>query len=264
MTALVPDAAVTDDDHDDGAATPPEAPPVYRMRDLCEQTGLSRQAIHFYIQQGLVPEGRKTGRNMAYYGPEHVERLALIRRLQEERYLPLKAIRALVAGDTQGLAPAQRTLLTEVATRVGASLGATARPTMVDGDEACARHGVAAADLRRMVELGLVAARPSPADPAKLEVSNESLWLLDVFGQMRALGLSPELGFSPDDLVVYEDTVATLFQRETQLLVDRFAGLPPERAAQMIERTLPLIHAILIHFHTTAVKNFFAALEHTP
>ena len=33
----------------------------YKMRDLCRITGMPRQAIHFYIQQGLVPPGRKTG-----------------------------------------------------------------------------------------------------------------------------------------------------------------------------------------------------------
>lgn len=35
--------------------TPPSetsAPPL-KMRDLCDATGLNRQAIHFYIQQGL-------------------------------------------------------------------------------------------------------------------------------------------------------------------------------------------------------------------
>ena len=37
----------------------------YRMKDLCDRTGLPRQVIHFYIQQGLLPEGQKTGRNMA-------------------------------------------------------------------------------------------------------------------------------------------------------------------------------------------------------
>src|SRR3990167_7497312 len=70
--------------------------PRYRMKDLCAQTGLQRQAVHFYIQQGLLPEGEKTGRNMAYYSQIHVERLRLIRRLQEEHFLPLKAIRAVV------------------------------------------------------------------------------------------------------------------------------------------------------------------------
>ncbi len=68
----------------------------YRMKDLCERTGLLRQVIHFYIQQGLVPEGHKTGRNMAYYGEEHVERILLVRRLQHERFLPLRAIKALL------------------------------------------------------------------------------------------------------------------------------------------------------------------------
>src|SRR5688500_20290219 len=104
------------------ASSSPGAPGArpFRMRDLCEMTGLSRQAIHFYIQQGLVPEGRKTGRNMAWYGPEHVERLQLVRRLQEERFLPLKAIRALLDGETAPLDPAKRALLPDVGARLDA------------------------------------------------------------------------------------------------------------------------------------------------
>ena len=37
------------------AATLDEERWRYRMKDLCEATGLPRQAIHFYIQQGLLP-----------------------------------------------------------------------------------------------------------------------------------------------------------------------------------------------------------------
>src|SRR4051812_29405876 len=86
----------------------------FKMKDLCARTGLPRQAVHFYIQQGLVPEGHKTGRNMAYYGPEHVERLLLVRRLQHERFLPLKAIRALLDERDDAFSPAQRRLLEDV------------------------------------------------------------------------------------------------------------------------------------------------------
>ena len=39
----------------------------YKMKDLADATGLDRQGIHFYIQQGLLPPGHKTGRNMAWY-----------------------------------------------------------------------------------------------------------------------------------------------------------------------------------------------------
>ena len=226
-----------------------------RMRDLCEQTGLSRQAIHFYIQQGLVPEGKKTGRNMAWYGPEHVERLQLVRRLQEERLLPLKAIRALLDGETADLDPARRALLTEVGARLAPR---DQRPATVDAAEACARHGVAPAELDRFVELGLIVVR---AEEGRMVLASDQLWILDIWGQLRAAGFTAELGFTPDDVQLYEEAIAQLFQRETALLVDRLAGLPPDKVATMIERVMPLIHATLIHFHTTAVRNFFAALE---
>jgi DNA-binding transcriptional MerR regulator len=225
------------------------------MRDLCEQTGLSRQAIHFYIQQGLVPEGKKTGRNMAWYGPEHVERLQLVRRLQEERFLPLKAIRALLAGETADLDPSKRALLTEVGARLDAR---GQRPVTVDVGEACARHGVSAAELDRFIELGILVVRE---EEGRRVLSSDQLWILDIWGQLRAAGFTAALGFTPDDVQIYEDAIAKLFQRETSMLVDRLHGLPPEQVATMIERVMPLIHATLIHFHTNAVRNFFAALE---
>ena len=68
----------------------------YKMKDLCERTGLGRQAIHFYIQRGLLPPGHKTGHNMAYYSEVHLERIQLIRKLQHERFLPLDAIKAIL------------------------------------------------------------------------------------------------------------------------------------------------------------------------
>jgi DNA-binding transcriptional MerR regulator len=225
----------------------------YRMRDLCELTGLSRQAIHFYIAQGLVPEGTKTGRNMAYYGPEHVERLQLVRRLQEERFLPLKAIRALLAAETAAVDPAKRALLAEV----GARLGQHSTPTLVDAAEACERRGVPMHDFDEMVELGMIAAKDG-------KVSSESLWLLEAWGQFRALGFTDKLGFSVRDLQAYESAAADIFDHESQLALARMSHLDPAELATMIERALPLVHAVLIHFHTAALKTFFAALEARP
>jgi len=57
--------------------------------------------IKFYIREGLLPAGQRTSKNQAEYGAEHVERLALIRALQESAGLRLDAIaRALRAADT--------------------------------------------------------------------------------------------------------------------------------------------------------------------
>ena len=88
------------------------------MRDLCDATGLNRQAIHFYIQQGLLPPGEKTGRNTATYTPAHLERLQLIRRLQHERFLPLEVIKDLLSAREDRYSDAQRAFLRRLRARL--------------------------------------------------------------------------------------------------------------------------------------------------
>ena len=100
------------------AARPAHAPqtaPALRMRDLVRESGLPRETIHFYMQQGLLPKALKTGRNTALYTQEHLERLRRIRELQERQFLPLKAIRAIL-DDTadEGFTPEQEDLVRRV------------------------------------------------------------------------------------------------------------------------------------------------------
>jgi DNA-binding transcriptional MerR regulator len=228
-----------------------------RMKDLCAATGLSRQAIHFYIQQGLLDEGEKTGRNMAWYGPAHVERLRLIRRLQEERFLPLSAIRAMLAADTAALPASQQSLLAEIAARLPTELRGDHARTVRLAD-ALARHDVTAADAERMIALELLPVRGEGEDR---ELPADSERLLALWAQWRALGFSAERGFTPDDLTIFVEVARQLVAVETRLLLERFGDLAPAAAAPMLERALPLVHATFIHFHQASVRTFFAAAE---
>ena len=56
--------------------------------------------MRHYLREGLLPEPVKTSRNMAYYPPEFVERIRLIKQLQEERFMPLRVIRDLLDATT--------------------------------------------------------------------------------------------------------------------------------------------------------------------
>ncbi|MFN7174973.1 MAG: MerR family transcriptional regulator, partial [Thermaurantiacus tibetensis] len=67
-----------------------------RMRDLERASGIGRETIRFYIREGLLPEPVRTARNAALYGEEHLTRLLAIRRLREDRFLPLGVIRVLL------------------------------------------------------------------------------------------------------------------------------------------------------------------------
>lgn len=231
----------------------------YRMKDLCEKTGLPRQVIHFYIQQGLVPEGHKTGRNMAYYGEAHLERLLLVRKLQHERFLPLKAIRAVLEERDEVFSPAQRALLRDVKVHLSGSAVAPERPReRVAVGPLLERYGVTTEDFAKLVELGFLGV----ADDAegRAVIAADDAWMLETFGELRALGFSEALGFSAADLAVLEEPLSLLFQREAALLSERIAHLSPEQVARMVEKSLPLINTFLVKYHEAKIRNFFAAL----
>ena len=63
----------------------------FDLTELSERADVSVRTIRYYIQQGLLPSPESRGPG-AHYGPEHLDRLNLIRQLQRE-HLPLAEIR---------------------------------------------------------------------------------------------------------------------------------------------------------------------------
>ena len=75
----------------------------YRVEQLAAACDVSVDTIRFYQARGLLPQPDKEGR-VAWYGPEHVDRLRRIRSLQRQG-LTLAAIRRVLDGEL-GLADA--------------------------------------------------------------------------------------------------------------------------------------------------------------
>lgn len=235
------------------------APERYRMKDLCELTGLSRQAIHFYIQQGLLPPGEKSGRNMAWYGPEHVDRLQTIRRLQHEQFLPLKAIKAVLDGETGGFEPVQRDLLRDVKHRLSGPVGAPPDNRRVDARAVADSAGISPEELREMADAGVLAVVES--DTGALEVRAEDAWIIEQWGRIRAAGFTAELGFEVADLMIYVEAVNHMFEQERALLLARMSHLSPEVVARMIDGVLPVLNDFLTRYHNGQIRDFFAAMD---
>ena len=73
---------------------------LLKMSELAERSGVSAGTIKHYLREGLLGSGDevvRTSRNMAWYPPEYVERIRLIKRLQEERFMPLRVIGEVMA-----------------------------------------------------------------------------------------------------------------------------------------------------------------------
>src|SRR5690606_29349592 len=161
----------------------------YRMKDLCEATGLPRQAIHFYIQEGLLPPGVKTGRNMAFYGEAHLERLKTIKRLQHERFLPLKAIKALLDDKSHHFDPVQWRFLADVKKSLKAELGdRDVAVETVDVGALAERLGVDLLDVEEAIEQGIVGVREEP--DGRRVIAASDVWYFELWAEMRAIGFT--------------------------------------------------------------------------
>ncbi|MFO0558365.1 MAG: MerR family transcriptional regulator [Polyangiales bacterium] len=66
-----------------------------RIGALEERTGLTRDAIHHYVREGLVPPPEKTSATVAWFDQRHVARLRSIRVLRDEG-LPVAAVKRLL------------------------------------------------------------------------------------------------------------------------------------------------------------------------
>jgi len=232
-----------------------------RMKDLCDASGLSRQVIHFYIREGLVPAGGKATRNSAFYGEIHVDRIALVRRLQTERFLPLRAIRAVLDEPGGPFTPEQREWLDELkaeATVNTDTTGGAGSTASVEVGPLLVEHGVTSDELAELAAVGFVGVVAAPGRDAR--IASEDAWVIALVGELRRAGLTDARGFAVKDLAIYEETIARLFERETALILTRIKTFRAADAAPLIDKVLPLLNTLLTRHHETRVRRFLEEL----
>jgi hypothetical protein len=84
------------------------------------------------------------------------------------------------------------------------------------------------------------------------------VWIFEVFGKVRSLGFTPDLGFGVEDMALYQDAITTLLNDEVRLLSSRLSELPPEKVAIMIEEVVPILDRYIMRLHSTKIREFFA------
>ena len=193
------------------------------MRELAEASGVSAGTIKHYLREGLLPEPVKTSRNMAWYPPEFVERIRLIKQLQEERFMPLKAIKSVLDED-----PERARALVELEDRI------LERALGGDRDRVSARRGQA--PLRHAAGGAGPARRDRPAQPDSRGYSRLDVQVIEAIGRFRAGGYDEQIGFTVYDTLRYKRALEALVKEEVQVVLERLAGeLEPDRVVDLIE-----------------------------
>lgn len=73
---------------------------LLKISELAKATDTNITTLKYYIKEELIQAACKTTKNMAYYSPDCIQRVKLIRSLQKEHYYPLSVIKGLLENAT--------------------------------------------------------------------------------------------------------------------------------------------------------------------
>ena len=223
---------------------------LLRISELAERSGVSAGTIKHYLREGLLgseEEVVRTSRNMAYYPPQFVERIQLIKRLQEERFMPLRVIRELIGSD-----PERTMRMIELEDRIlerAIEAGETGRVSRAKVRET---YEVPQNVLDRLEELGVL-------EPAARGYDRDDVAIIEAISRFRAGGYEEAIGFTVYDTLRYREALAALVAEEVGVLIARLAGqVEVERAVEIIASGAEPLRELIGAMHS---KLLLAALR---
>src|ERR1035441_4837832 len=234
------------------AAEPEDAQrPLLKMSELAERSGVSPGTIRYYLREGLPGAGEdvlRASRNMAYYPPEYVERIALIKRLQEERFMPLRVIKGALEDD-----PERVRALIELEDRILERALTTAEDRgRVSRKSVQERYGVPRNVLERLAEIGVLT-------PNQRGYDKDDVKIIEAIANFRAGGYEEALGFTVYDTLRYRKALEPLVQEEVRALLGRLAGeVEVERAMEIVAAGVEPLRELIGAMHS---KLLLAALR---
>jgi DNA-binding transcriptional MerR regulator len=185
---------------------------------------------------------------MAWYPPDYVERIELIKRLQEERFMPLRVIRGALAEDP-GRVRALVELQDRIVERALANAEAGVRVSRRAAEE---RYGVPRNVLDRLAEIGVLT-------PNSRGYDSDDVQIIEAIGAFRAGGYEEALGFTVYDTLRYRNALEPLVEEEVRALLDRLAGeVDVERAMEIVAAGVQPLRELIGAMHS---KLLLAALR---
>jgi DNA-binding transcriptional MerR regulator len=212
---------------------------LLKMSQLAEASGVSAGTIKHYLREGLLPEPVRTSRNMAYYPPDFVERIRLIKQLQEERFMPLRLIKRALDED-----PDRVRALVELEDRIIDRAMAGEEGKRVSRAELERRYEVPRAVIERLAELGVLT-------PSSRGYSPSDAKIVEAISRFRAGGFDEQIGFTVYDTLRYKSALEGLVKEEVDVLLGRLLDeMDPQRAVEMVEAGAEPLHDLISALHS--------------
>ena len=220
-----------------------------KMKDLEARTGVSREAIHFYFREGLLPEPERPKRNVALYSEEHVVRIRAIKQLQQERSLPLEAIRPILEKfDYSAYSAGDNLARFEIAvhSHVNGDLPARDEPLASVAE----RTGLTETQLFELDQAGAIGIKDKSTWPA---LDFRDVGIVEQWAKLLDLGFAEKPGYDAAYLGRFAESVREIANAEVDNFLTAFGDTSSDEAAELAAQGIAITNEIITRMRTQAL-----------
>ena len=215
-----------------------------KIKNLIQLTGVAKQTIHYYLQQGLLPKPRKLSKNLSDYDQRHVDRIRLIKELQENYFLPLSVIKKILRkyrweSQSQELLKIRRDYFRPLDQLLAGEIKGE--------DEFLRETGLKPERLAQYEQWGLIT--PQIIKGQKV-YSHDDQVIGKVINEWRNIGLTAERGFEPDTLRTNLEAFQTIVKNHSEYFFNTASrAMTGKEAADLGKRALEITALFYYHMY---------------
>ncbi len=201
--------------------------------EVIRKTNVTKATVHHYVALKVLPTPIKTAHNMAYYHPTTVSIINTVRALRD-RHVPLSVAKQML--DEYGLDKVKEMLqkTSDESVLIASTLSGTGveKPR----SEILSEYNLTEKDLAELENLGLLkfSSKSNLLNSSDKIYDSISVELISSLSKMREAGLNESLGFSPCDVVLYQEALENLVKSEVVYFSKRLLSIHPKDEAQTV------------------------------
>ena len=226
-----------------------------KIREIVKHTGISKETVHFYIREGLLPKPRKLARNVADYDGSYVERIRFIKELQDHYFFPLAVIKNILkkqkeSAEWQSFLNLQREFFRPVDQFI---------PNEIPDEETFRNEtGLGKKWLAKMEEWKIIT--PEIHDTQKF-YSQDDVTLGKLVAEMDRIGLGPKEGFDPEALKHYLDKFQEIAVMSQKYYIEAALGkLLPEEFSKRIVQGREIMSLFFYHLYRKLSREIYRSI----
>ncbi len=220
-----------------------------KISELSKKTGVPKETIHYYVREGLIPKPRKKAKNVAEYNKGHVERIHLIKQIQDHFFLPLSLIKKIVKHHSKS--PELQSLL-ELRTEYFRPVDQLLENEIVGEEAFCQTTGLGPKWLARFERWGVITAELRNGQKV---YSQDDVIIGKLMVDMDRAGFGPKDGFDPEYVRGYTEKfreIAVIAHMNfLQTSLDKFT---PEQNLERGIRGRELMSVFFYHLYRKLIR----------